>query len=430
MSDVASRLLHVLLPTIGSAGDVHPVIGLGVALRTRGHRATIITNPIFQELIEAQGLGFIALGTAEDARRTMANPDLWHPRKGFSVVAREAMIPSVEPVYRAIERHADERTVVAASGISFGARVAQERLGVPLATVHLQPGIIRSLVDQGMAGNIRISARQPMWFKRAFFWLADRSMIDRELKGPINAFRATLGLRPIDRVMHHWMHSTSLVIGFFPDWFGEPQPDWPPNTHLVGFPLWDTGAARSWPPGAEEFLQEGDPPIVVTPGSAAATLHQFFEETVKALRARKERAMLVTNFPAGPEKRPAQRGGLRLPPVQRAPAPRRDARVPRRHRHARPSHARRHPADRRPQRTRSVRQRLAHRAPGHRPKHPADEVPRGHGDGGHRRAPRRSVGPREMPRLRREGGAGRRRDARVRAHRTARWPRCCSRRRW
>ena len=30
--------------------------------------------------------------------------------------------------------------------------------GVALATVHLQPSIIRSLVDQGMSGNFRISA--------------------------------------------------------------------------------------------------------------------------------------------------------------------------------------------------------------------------------------------------------------------------------
>jgi UDP:flavonoid glycosyltransferase YjiC (YdhE family) len=36
--------LHVLLPTMGSAGDVHPFIALGAALQARGHRATILTN--------------------------------------------------------------------------------------------------------------------------------------------------------------------------------------------------------------------------------------------------------------------------------------------------------------------------------------------------------------------------------------------------
>ena len=93
------------------------------------------------------------MGTLDDARATIADPDLWHPRKGFEVIARRAILPSMAEVYRHIERHADADTVVASSGIAFGARIAQERLGVPTATVHLQPSIIRSLVDQGMAGQ-------------------------------------------------------------------------------------------------------------------------------------------------------------------------------------------------------------------------------------------------------------------------------------
>jgi rhamnosyltransferase subunit B len=152
-------------------------------------------------------------------------------------------------------------------------------------------------VDQGMSGNIRISASQPMWFKRAFFRLADWLVIDRAIKRPINEFRASLGLAPIDRVMHRWMHSSQLVIGFFPDWFAKPQPDWPSNTHLVGFPLWDTGSSRGWPEGAQAFVDDGEPPVVFTPGSAAATMHGFFSESVAAIRQLGVRAMLVTNFP-------------------------------------------------------------------------------------------------------------------------------------
>ena len=286
----------VLLPTIGSAGDVHPVLALGIALRHRGHRATILTNPIFEELIEAQGLGFLPVGTIDDARATIADPDLWHPRKGFEVVARRAILPAMAEVYRHIERHADASTVVASSGIAFGARIAQERLGVPTATVHLQPSIIRSLVDQGMAGNVRISASQPMWFKRAFFRFADWFLIDRALKGPVNEFRATLGLPPVDRLMHRWIHSPQLVIGFFPDWFARPQSDWPPETHLVGFPLWD-GGNTTLPAETCEFLEAGEPPVVFTPGSAGATMHRYFQESVKAARDLGVRAMLVTNFP-------------------------------------------------------------------------------------------------------------------------------------
>ncbi len=299
-ANAAPRPLNVLLVTVGSAGDVHPFIALGLALRARGHRATILTNPFFQPLIEQQGLGFVPLGTTADFESALDDPNLWHPRKGFKVVAQRMMVPAIPEIYRAIERHADSDTVVAASGISFGARVAQEKLGLPTATIHLQPAIIRSLVDQGMLGYLRISASQPMWFKRALFRVIDWAAVDHHLRGPLNEFRATLGLAPVERVLHRWIHSPQCVIGFFPEWFAAPQSDWPPHTHLVGFPLWDGGgggpARVPVPQEAQDFLESGAPPIIFTPGSAAATMQRFFSTSVETARRLGARAMLITNF--------------------------------------------------------------------------------------------------------------------------------------
>jgi rhamnosyltransferase subunit B len=291
------KQLHVLLPTIGSAGDVHPFIGLGLALRARGHRATILTNPYFEGLIERQGLGFLPVGTIQDFEEAIEDPNLWHVRKGFTVVARRVIVPAISEIYRLIESHADADTVVAASGISFGARVAQEKLKLRTATVHLQPALFRSLVDQGVMGNMRISTAQPMWFKQALFRLIDWAAIDRELKRPLNEFRATLDLPPVNRVLLQWLHSPQCIIGLFPDWFATRQPDWPPQTHLVGFPLWDGGGPKTVPREAHDFLQAGEPPIIFTAGSAASTRQRFFKESVEAAGQLNRRAMLVTNFP-------------------------------------------------------------------------------------------------------------------------------------
>ena len=75
--------MRALLLAVGSAGDVHPFVGLGLELQRRGHRVTLVTNPYFRPLIERVGLPFIPVGTTEDYDRLTAHPKMWHSRKGL-----------------------------------------------------------------------------------------------------------------------------------------------------------------------------------------------------------------------------------------------------------------------------------------------------------------------------------------------------------
>lgn len=296
----------MLLPTLGSAGDVHPFIALALALQSRGHRATLLTNPLFQPLIERCGLGFESVGSAEHARAAINNPDIWHPRRGLPLVL-QIMASAVAEVFSILERRAEASTVVAASTLALGARIAQDKLGLPTASVHLQPSVLRSLEDP-----LVLWPWHPRWqprpMKAAVFWLIDRYWIDPVLEPAVNALRMQLGLAPVDRVLQHWVHSPQCVLAMFPSWFAPPRRDWPPSTDPCGFPLWDAhelpgsvlplglqaGAAAG---ELDSFLARGEAPVVVTAGSAAATLHQFFSESVQALRALDRRGLLVTNFP-------------------------------------------------------------------------------------------------------------------------------------
>jgi len=295
--------LDVLLPTIGSAGDVHPAIELGIGLRQRGHRATVVTHPYFEQQIRDAGLEFVAVGREANVDELLRDPRLWHPTKSFGFIAEHAILPAIEPLYRIIEQRQSRELVVAASGISFGARVAQEKLGVPTATVHLQPAMLRSLVDAGKQGRFRMDASVPKFLKRGLFWLVDKLMVDRILAPPLNSFRATLGLPPVRGIFKQYVHSPQMVIGLFADWFAPVQPDWPPNTHLAGFVLHDDSHRQVISAEVQEFLAAGPPPLIFTPGSAGATMHDFFRDSVEACHIGGYRAMLVTNFP---EQLPAQ----------------------------------------------------------------------------------------------------------------------------
>ena len=53
--------MKVLLAALGSAGDVHPPIAIGVELRRRGHAVTLVANAWFQATAHRAGLAFVAL---------------------------------------------------------------------------------------------------------------------------------------------------------------------------------------------------------------------------------------------------------------------------------------------------------------------------------------------------------------------------------
>jgi rhamnosyltransferase subunit B len=293
----SSMPLRILLPAIGSSGDVHPVIGLGRALKARGHGVTVVTNEIFSGSVRASGLGFIPLGSTAEAEDVMRDPRLWDAWKGFACIAEKAILPNIRRLYEIIAAHRGPSTVVAATTLCLGARVAQEKLGVPTASLHLQPTVFRSLVDNGRLGPLDFGPGMPRLVKRALFWYMDARIVGTLVEPGLNAFRSSVGLRPVRGVFRGYLHSPQLVLGLFPEWFAPPQPDWPANTHLTGFILHDDDGRDRLPPGAEEFIGAGAAPLLATPGSAASDRHAFFRATVEACRISGARAMLVTNHP-------------------------------------------------------------------------------------------------------------------------------------
>jgi rhamnosyltransferase subunit B len=288
--------LQVILPTIGSSGDVNPVIGLGLALKARGHRITVATNAYFRDQVEDHGLGFVELGTRAEADEIMGDPDLWHPIRGFGCVVRRAVLPNISRLYAIIAERRGPSSVVAATTLCLGARLAQERLGVPTASLHLQPTVFRSPADSGRLGFLDLGPHVPALVKRLFFQLVDAAYVDRLIGPRLNAIRAELGLGPVSHIFRDYIHSPELVLGLFPDWFAPPQPGWPAHTFLTGFVLHDE-EHRELTPEAEQFLGAGPAPLLVTAGSAATDRDAFFSRTVAACASMGLRAMLVTNHP-------------------------------------------------------------------------------------------------------------------------------------
>jgi rhamnosyltransferase subunit B len=287
--------LHAALVAVGSHGDVHPFVGLGVRLLSRGHRVTVLTNEHFEPLVRAAGLGFASIGTDAEYRQITGDPDLWHAQKGFHVIARNIceLIPRVYDALARMRADDGDRLVAVGSTLALGARVAQETLGVPLATVHLSPAVFQSVYEMPKLTGLPVPQGAPRWLKAAA-WSVVNWVVDRSMAGPLNDYRRTHGLPPVKGVFRSYIHSPQLVLATFPDWFAAVQPDWPPNTRAVGFPLYDERGLTPLPAALERFLAAGPPPVAFTPGSAMFHGRAFFAASAEACRRSSRRGVLLT----------------------------------------------------------------------------------------------------------------------------------------
>lgn len=294
--------MRLILTALGSFGDVHPMVGLGAAMRKRGHHVFIIANPHFRSVVESAQLQLLPVGTRQEYNELAHHQDLWHPFRGPKMVLQMCMVNLLRELYELIQTHyiAGE-TVLGAHPLDIASRIFQEQVDAPLASIHYSPIGLRSMQDSPQMFKMWLGNSAPGWAKRMQFWLGDRCLIDRWLRPEVNDFRRELGLLPIQRVLYRWCFSPHRVIGLFPEWFAASQPDWPAKTALTGFPLWDQaadGPALSVGLSEEvlQFLNQGDAPIVFSPGSAMTEGHAFFTAAVEACQRLGRRGILLTGY--------------------------------------------------------------------------------------------------------------------------------------
>jgi vancomycin aglycone glucosyltransferase len=111
--------MRALLSTIGSRGDVEPLVALALQLRALGHEARLCVPADFQEWIES--LGFPVTPTGPPVRTTAA-PDR----------SRSATETFVTSQFDSIDEAAKDCDVIlAATALQVAARTVAERQGIP-----------------------------------------------------------------------------------------------------------------------------------------------------------------------------------------------------------------------------------------------------------------------------------------------------------
>lgn len=259
--------MQITIITIGSTGDVLPYTGLAARLAADGHEVAIATHGPFEKLVTSRGIGFKAL--------PMNLEDEFASSRGQRALRTSAAGSTGNiALYLRHWRAMGEAVVEAAAGSDLllvsamgwqGIHVA-EAMGIPSMGIYLQP--------------MEPTAEFPPWTvtQRSLGARGNRAAAKAvRFLGQVPFRRATadlrrgLGLAPVGIAEHFARLDRQrwpVLHGWSPSVLPAPA-DWPQWRPVVGY--WWPAVEPQWRPSTEltEFLDAGDPPVLITLGSMA-----------------------------------------------------------------------------------------------------------------------------------------------------------------
>ena len=291
--EVTSKPMHVVLVTIGSAGDLFPFMRIALALRAAGHRISFLGPVQHEAYVRAAGLPFHGL-PADPA--VLDHPDLWHPTRGFGVVW-EATRPAMAavPAFMAT-LPLDEKCTMLVHPLALPeadlCRAA--RPGLRIAAAFLAPSNLPTVHDPLMLGPWRVPRWVPHGVRRRLWRSLAARFVDPIALPGLNAARASVGLAPVSSLIDSIVSIADLSLALFPRWFAPTPPDWPRPLVRTGFPLFDPAPEAALSPELRHFLAQGGRPLVFTPGTGNRQTGAYFAHAIEASRLLGERALFLT----------------------------------------------------------------------------------------------------------------------------------------
>ncbi|KAA2261664.1 glycosyltransferase family 1 protein [Solihabitans fulvus] len=277
--------MRVLLSTIGSRGEVQPMVGLASELRALGQEVRLCVPPDFTDWVG--GLGFDVVPIGPEVRQTAKAGG--QRVAEFTLEQRLALIQGTvatqfERIGAAVK---DCDAIVGGGALMVGARSVAERSGIPYVYASFCPVTLPSPHHAPPSMGLPTDETADDRAK----WADDARRWNELWGGALNSHRAAAGLAPVTDVRGHlftdrpWL-AADPVLG---PWPGSADP----TVFQTG--AWIYPDERPLSAELEAFLAAGEPPVYFGFGSMRAS-EDLGRAMIASARAHGRRAIVARGW--------------------------------------------------------------------------------------------------------------------------------------
>jgi UDP:flavonoid glycosyltransferase YjiC (YdhE family) len=223
--------MRVVLTSYGSTGDIEPFLALASELRCHGHAVTLALVPYFGPRVRQLGVEFVPIGPDVPAQEFTWN---WLYRSPQDIAA------GVERLFDDLRAACAGNDLLISSAEQPMARAVHDLTQIPYVSIRL------------------IHPPAPPF---------EQSPREQIMAALVNSLRSRFKLPRLRYPLTADSHSPQLALYALSRTFLQPAPEWPAHHHVTGFIISEEPAGTP-DPALMQFLAAGEPPVVVSLGSA------------------------------------------------------------------------------------------------------------------------------------------------------------------
>ena len=282
-------MARIIFTTLGSLGDLHPMLPVADRLRLRGHDLIFAVPTHLTAAVIGEGFVCNPIATPAFSGTTES-------MSPSSVRARivERLPSLLDSTLAVLRKTCEGADLIVTHPHQLAAAMTAHKLGLRWITLTAYPGLIPS----------GYTVPEPYWVPplptpigraiNRLTWRGFRFSL-RHLSGDIiNATLESEGLARDDETFMPGGLSPHLTLVLSSPAYSPRQPDWPSHIKLTGYTPWDE--PRGWrdPPELDAFLSDGAAPVVITTSTAGERdAPAFFAAALLALGRVKRRGILL-----------------------------------------------------------------------------------------------------------------------------------------